>query len=260
MSAVGEELALPRPQTGLSGVLDTCYAIAALVLAWQVLHWIAGGLVLPSPLGAAERLALIAADPEFAGHAWETGRAFATALAISLVGGLVLGVLLGAHRLSGEVAEPVLVALYSIPKITLYPVILLFFGLGVSAKIAFGALHGIIPVIIFSMNAVRNMRPVYLRSARAMRLTPLQAALHVMVPATLPEIVSGFRLGFALTLLGTMIGEIFASQRGIGYLLVKAMESNEPATIMALALLLIVFATGASWILLALDNRLHRRI
>lgn len=231
MSAVGEELAASAPQTGLSGVLDTFYAIAALLFAWQVLHWIAGGPVLPSPLGAANRLALIAADPEFAGHAWETGRAFATALLISLIGGLGLGMLLGAHRLSGEVAEPMLVALYSIPKITLYPVILLFFGLGVSAKIAFGALHGIIPV----------------------------TGLRVMVPATLPEIVSGFRLGFALTLLGTMIGEMFASQRGIGYLLVKAMESNEPTTIMALALLLIVFATCASWILLAIDNRLHRR-
>jgi NitT/TauT family transport system permease protein len=168
-------------------------------------------------------------------------------------------VLLGAHRLSGEVAEPMLMALYSVPKITLYPVILLLFGLGVSAKIAFGALHGIIPVIIFSMNAVRSMRPVYLRSARAMRLTLLQTGWHVMVPATLPEIVTGFRLGVALTLLGTLIGEMFASQRGIGYMLLKAMESNEPATIMALALLLIVFATCASWLLLAIDNRLHRR-
>ena len=80
-----------------------------------------------------------------------------------------------------------------------------------------------------------------------------------MVPATLPEIVSGCRLGFALTLLGTLIGEMFASQRGIGYLLLKAMESNEPTTITALALLLIVFATCASWILLAIDKRLHRR-
>ena len=51
--------------------------------------------------------------------------------------------------------------------------ILLFFGLGMSAKIAFGALHGIIPVIMFSMNAVRNIRPVSLRSARAMHLAPL---------------------------------------------------------------------------------------
>ena len=240
-------------------MLDTFYAIAALLFAWQVLHWIAGGLVLPSPLGAANQLALIAADPEFGGHAWETGRAFATALLIALIGGLGLGVLLGVHRLSGEVAGPMLVALYSIPKITLYPVILLFFGLGISAKIAFGALHGIIPVIMFSMNAVRNIRPVYLRSARAMRLTPLHTGLHVMVPATLPEIVSGFRLGFALTLLGTLIGEMFASQRGIGYMLLKAMESNEPTTITALALLLIGFATCASWILLAIDNRLHRR-
>jgi NitT/TauT family transport system permease protein len=60
-------------------------------------------------------------------------------------------------------------------------------------------------------------------------------------------------------LLGTIIGEMFASQRGIGYMLLKAMESNEPTTIMAVALLLIVFATSASWILLAIDNRLHRR-
>jgi NitT/TauT family transport system permease protein len=259
MSAVGEELPVSTSRAGVSGVLDTLSTFAALVFAWQLLHWITGELVLPSPLGAASRLALIAGDPEFSGHAWETGRAFVTALLISLVGGLCLGVLLGVHRLSGEVAEPLLVALYSIPKITLYPLILLSFGLGISAKIAFGALHGIIPVIIFSMNAVRNLRPVYLRSARAIRLTPLQTGLHVIVPATLPEIVSGLRLGFALTLLGTLIGEMFASQRGIGYMLVKAMESNEPTTIMALALLLIGFATCASWALLALDNRVHRR-
>jgi NitT/TauT family transport system permease protein len=259
MSVVGQELAVSTPRTGVSGVIDTVFAIAALLFAWQVLHWIAGGLVLPSPLDAANRLVLIAADPEFAGHAWETGRAFATALLISLIGGLGLGVLLGTHRLSGEVAEPMLVALYSIPKITLYPVILLMFGLGLAAKIAFGALHGIMPVIIFSMNAVRNIRPVYRRSARALRLTPLQTPVHVIMPATLPEIVSGLRLGFALTLLGTLIGEMFASQRGVGYILVKAMESNEPATIMALALLLIVFAASASWVLLAIDNRLHGR-
>ena len=86
-------------------------------------------------------------DEDFPRHAWETGRAFVTALVISLVGGLVIGLVLGAHRLSGEVAEPILVALYSIPKITLYPVILLLFGLGISAKIAFGVIHGIIPVI-----------------------------------------------------------------------------------------------------------------
>jgi len=181
----------------------------------------------------------------------------ALAMVISLVAGLAIGLVLGAHRLSSEVSEPILTALYSIPKITLYPIILLLFGLGISARIAFGVIHGIIPVILFTMNAVRNIRAVFLRSARAMRLTPMQTALTIVVPATLPEIVSGFRVGFALTLLGTLIGEMFASQRGIGYMLVHAMQNNEPEIIVALALLLVVFATLASSLLLALDRRVR---
>jgi len=155
------------------------------LLLWQVLSWIAGPEVITSPPATARKLAAIISAPDFVGHAYETGRAFAAALVISLLGGLVIGLALGFRRLAGEVAEPLLVALYSIPKITLYPVILLLFGLGVSAKIAFGAIHGIIPVALFAMNAVRNIRGVHLRAARAMRLTHLQIAIHVLVPATL---------------------------------------------------------------------------
>ena len=119
-------------------------------------------------------------------------------------------------------------------------------------------LHGVIPVIVFTMNAVRNIRHVYLRSARAMRLTILQTAFTIVIPAAMPEIVSGFRVGFALTLLGTLIGEMFASQRGIGYMLVRAMETNDTGTVMALALLLVVLATAASALFLRLDRRLRR--
>ena len=136
--------------------------------------------------------------------------------------------------------------------------ILLLFGLGISAKIAFGVIHGIIPVAVFTMNAVRNIHAVYFRAAKAMRLSGVQTAWSIVLPATVPEIVSGFRLGFALTLLGTLIGEMFASQRGLGYMLVKAMETNDVGTVMALALLLITLATIASSVLLAVDRKLHR--
>src|SRR3712207_4852786 len=230
---------------------DRLLLLIGLIAAWQLLHWIAGPAVITSPLGTVRKLGAIMAESDFPGHAYETGRAFLTALCISLLGGLAAGLVLGASRLSGEVAEPILVALYSIPKITLYPVILLLFGLGISAKIAFGVIHGIIPVAIFAMNAVRNIRGVYFRAAAAMRLSPLQTAWTIVLPAAVPEIVSGFRLGFALTLLGTLIGEMFASQRGIGYMLVKAMETNDVETVMALALLLISLATAASSVLLA---------
>ncbi len=238
---------------------DKLLLLLALLGLWQLLSMLAGSEVLTNPVATVRKLWQLMADPSFAGHARETGSAFAVALVISLVGGLGIGTLLGAHRLSGEVSEPLLVGLYSIPKITLYPVVLLLFGLGMSAKIAFGALHGIIPVILFTMSAVRNIPQVYLRAGRAMRLTPAQMFTGVLVPASLPEIVTGFRLGFSLTLLGTLIGEMFASQRGIGYMLIKAMETNESSVIIALALLLVFLATAASWLLLTLERRVHSR-
>ena len=252
-------MAGPSPASVPAPMRDKLVLLLALLVLWQILASVAGPQVLTTPLATLRRLASLMAEPDFAGHAAETGRAFGVALLISLAGGLGIGVMLGAHRLSGEVAEPLLIGLYSIPKITLYPVVLLLFGLGLSAKIAFGAMHGIVPMILFTMSAVRSIPRIWLRAAQSMRLNPLQLFAHVLVPASLPDIVTGFRLGFALTLLGTLIGEMFASQRGIGYLLIHAMENNNPDVIIALALLLAVLATAASWLLLAIEHRLQGR-
>ncbi len=230
-----------------------------LLVAWQVLHQWAGDTALTAPLPTLAHLWEMIGQKRFAPHVTETGLAFLQALAISWMGGVAIGVLLGGHRLSGEVAEPLLVGLYSLPKITLYPVILLLFGLGMSAKVAFGALHGIIPVALFTMNAVRNINRTYLRAGRAMRLSPAQMAWRIMVPATVPEIFTGLRLGFSLTLLGTMLGELFASQRGLGFLLMTAIDLNDVQTILAIAVLISLFAVAANSALLALDRHLHRQ-
>jgi len=229
-----------------------------LLVAWQILHQWAGDTALTAPLPTLEHLWLMIGQRRFLPHLRETGLAFAQALAIAWLGGVGMGVLLGGHRLSGEVAEPILVGLYSLPKITLYPVILLLFGLGMSAKVAFGALHGIIPVVLFTMNAVRNVNRTYLRTGQAMRLTPAQKGWYILIPATLPEIFTGLRIGFSLTLLGTMLGELFASQRGLGFLLMTAIELNDVQTILSIAVLISLFAVIANSILLAIDKRLHR--
>jgi NitT/TauT family transport system permease protein len=229
-----------------------------LLVTWQILHQWAGDTALTAPLPTLEHLWEMIGQKRFLPHLAETGLAFLQALAIAWIGGIGIGLLLGGHKLTGEVAEPILVGLYSLPKITLYPVILLLFGLGMSAKVAFGALHGIIPVALFTMSAVRNVNRTYLRAGRAMRLTPAQTAWYVLIPATLPEIFSGLRIGFSLTLLGTMLGELFASQRGLGFLLMTAIDLNDVQTILAIAVLISLFAVAANSILLAIDRRLHR--
>ena len=172
----------------------------------------------------------------------------------------VIGFLLGAHRFSSEVFEPVLVAFYSIPKITLYPIILLAFGLGLPAKIAFGTIHGVVPVAIFTMGAVRNLNPILLKTARVLRLTPQELVASVLLPAALPEIFTGIRLGFSLTLIGTLLGEMFGSQRGLGYLLMTAIGLQNVQLIMAVTLLIVLFAASVSTLLIVIDHRLHRGV
>ncbi|MBV8165676.1 MAG: ABC transporter permease subunit [Alphaproteobacteria bacterium] len=238
--------------------LDLALLIVGIGLAWQLAHEWAGDVALTSPRDTVAHAVTLLGSQRFWPNVLETAQAFVCALAISALGGVALGIALGAHRLSGEVAEPLLVALYAIPKITLYPLILLLFGLGLSAKVAFGAIHGIIPTALFAMGAVRAIAPVHRKTARALRLTPLQAAWTVWLPAALPEIVTGQRIGFSLTLLGVLIGEMFASQRGLGFLLMNAIGLNDVPTIMAITLMIAVVAVLANGALLALDRRLHR--
>jgi NitT/TauT family transport system permease protein len=153
--------------------------------------------------------------------------------------------------------EPMLVALYSIPKITLYPIILLTFGIGISAKIAFGAIHGIIPVALFTLTAVRAIKPILIKTGTAMKLDPIVMVREILFPAAMPEIFTGIRVGFSLTLIGTVLGEMFAAQHGLGYLLMNAISLYNIDLIMSVTFLLVLLAASANMVLLTIDRRLH---
>jgi NitT/TauT family transport system permease protein len=234
--------------------------VACILAAWQILFWFAGPNALTSPRDTVAFTLQLVGSANFYPHLAETARAFAIALGIAISCGILIGFALGLYRFAAEVGEPVLVALYSIPKLTLYPIVLLAFGIGMPAKIAFGAIHGIMPIAIFALGAVRNLNPVYAKAARVMRLSPARIAAHVLFPAAIPEIFTGIRIGFSLTLIGTLLGEMFASQRGLGFLLIQAIGLHNIRLIMALTLLLVVVAVTASALLLAVDRRLRRHM
>ena len=243
----------------MKNYFDPLIVAIVIVACWQVLHLTVGDGSLSSPWSTLTELVHMLGTQAFWSNATETAKALGLALVIALAGGILLGVLLGVNRLSSIVAEPILLNLYSLPKVTLYPLVLLVFGLGLSAKVAFGVMHGLIPILMFTMNAIRQMRPVYLRASLTMRLPLHRTILHVVLPAVFPEIVSGLRLGFSLTLLGVLIGEMFASQRGLGYLLTSAMNLGDIRTIMAVALFLTLFALLCNGLLLMANRRLNHR-
>ncbi|HEX7054538.1 MAG TPA: ABC transporter permease subunit [Burkholderiales bacterium] len=237
--------------------VDYLLLAAGFLALWQILFLLAGEHALASPAATLRRAGELLASGAFWKHAAETGTAFGLACLVALSSGLALGIWLGFRRLAGEVADPILGSLYSIPKITLYPLILLLFGLGLSAKVAFGAIHGIFPVAIFTMNGIRQVPPVHLKTARVLRLSAWQTAKSVLMPSAAAEIAAGLRVGFSVTLLGTLIGELFASTSGIGYSLVRAMDTHQVVEIMALTFLLFAFAALANSALLALERRVR---
>ena len=239
---------------------DTLIILIVLVLIWQGLHAIVGDTALPGPVPTLSYLVRLVPTVRFAENAAATATSFAFALVLAYGFGLAVGVWMGAHRLSGAVGEPILVALYSLPKITLYPVILLIFGLGISGKVAFGALHGILPVALLTMAAIRNISPVYLKSARSMKLSQGQTIVTVLLPASLPEVVSGLRIGFTVTLLGVLLAEMFASKQGLGFLIINAMSLLQTEEMIAVAVLLFAFAALANALLLWVEHRFHRRV
>src|SRR6476659_8419943 len=139
------------PRQSAQRFLDGLAFLVVLVALWQPVYW-KSEVAITGPVETVETAVALLASQHFWRHALASG----------------------SDRCSGAVAAPMLTALVPVPKVTLYPMVLLVFGLGISAKVAFGVMHGIIPVIIFTMDAVRNINPVLIKTARILKLSPAQ--------------------------------------------------------------------------------------
>jgi NitT/TauT family transport system permease protein len=235
-------------------------ALAMLILTlWQVIGSWTKGVAVSPPLQTLVYLFGLLRTWMFWDHAAATLEAFLLAFVLSALIGLALGLIFGVRRFAGEVAEPVLAGFYTIPKVTLYPVVLLIFGLGMSAKVAFGVMHGLVPMTLFTLGAVRNLPPVLIRTAKVLRLSPGRTMLWVLVPACLPDIINGLRISFSLSLLGVLIGEMFSSQRGLGFLLVNGMAQHNVPLSTAVVTVIVAAAIAANTLMLRVSRLNARR-
>jgi NitT/TauT family transport system permease protein len=234
--------------------MDAALLTLLILAMWQAVGIWTRGVAVAPPLQTLTYLFELFGTAMFWSHAAATLYAFFLAFVLASLIGLALGLIFGVHRFTGEVAEPILAGFYTIPKVTLYPVVLLIFGLGLSAKVAFGVMHGLVPMTLFTMGAARSLPPVLIRTAKVLRLSPVRTMLWVLLPACLPDIVNGLRISFSLTMLGVLIGEMFSSQRGLGFLLVNGMAQNNVPLSTAVVLIIVVLAIAANTLMLHLGR------
>ncbi|MBV9076094.1 MAG: ABC transporter permease subunit [Methylobacteriaceae bacterium] len=231
-------------------VLVDRLALAAVALTlWVALELRLGPDILPGPLETGLRLLGLLADPAFQDEIASTLGAFALAALLAASLGLMLGAALGTLPRTSDLLEPFLVGFYALPKVTLYPTVLLLLGVGLDAKVAFGALHGIVPVALFTAGGIRGLPPILAKSARTLGLARVATVTRVLLPAALPEILAGLRIGLALTLLGTLIGEMFAARSGLGSVLMRAIPRLDNATVLSVTILFLAGALLVDWTL-----------
>jgi len=230
-------------------------AIAVLLL-WSLLSRILGEDYLPGPALTAQ----VTVEGFARGWLWHatltTLSEIAPAFAIAAIVGLFFGALLGLSRIWGEIFEPLILGVYSVPKVTLYPIFLLIFKVGAASKIAFGMFHGVFPMQIMAQAAIANIRPVYLKVARSLDLSPAQTVIHVVIPALVPALVVGLRLAFSLTFIGVILGEIFASRGGLGFLLSAADQTFDVKRVNAVIVVLAIIGVGVNFFFNALERRI----
>jgi len=228
---------------------------------WQIFSWIAGEFVLPSP----EQMVQVLWTGIKQGWLWEHLKVslLETFLAFVLATwvGLGVGFFLGLHSFPREVLEPMILSTYAIPKVTLYPIFLFLFKLGLSSKVAFGWFHGVFPILILTQNAVKTLPLVFLKVGRSLRLSSFQIFKEIVLPAVLPSLIAGLRLGFNLTFLGVILGEMFASKQGLGFLLTAGSEAFDMPKILAVLLVLtgVAIVANASFYILEKQVKGERR-
>ena len=141
------------------------------------------------------------------------------AYVLSVVFGVALGLAFGSVRVLREVLSPFVVALYGMPKILVLPWIVLLLGLGTTPAILYGTIHGLFPILVLVAGGVRDVDRTLISVARAFGATPWQLYRKVVLPAIVPTVLAGMRLGIVFCLLGVLVVEMFAGIRGMGHVL-----------------------------------------
>lgn len=141
---------------------------------------------------------------------------YVVAMLWALASGLVFGLVVGNSRYLSELVEPIIVSLYSVPIIMIYPLCILYFGIGPDSKIAFSAIYAFFPIAIQTIKGLRYIDAGILKAARAMGASGWKMIVKVKIPAAFPTIMTGIRIGGVLGMLSTIAGEMIASVEGVG--------------------------------------------
>jgi ABC-type nitrate/sulfonate/bicarbonate transport system permease component len=217
--------------------------VIAFLALWEIaarLDWITPRFFgEPSTIFQAGRT--IVASPVFlSAVVWSTS-AFLIGFAFALVVGIPLGLVVGYSRYACELFDPVLMAFNSTPRTALIPLVLIWCGIGVWSESVVVFLGGFFPIAVNLAAGLQRIDPSWLKAARSFGCSEARIFRTVLLPSSVPHLMTGIRLGLGRAVIGVIVAEMFASQNGVGRLMIFAAAAVNTNELMFLALAVSVF-------------------
>ena len=245
------------PRARASSLLAVA-SLAALMAAWEAAG-IAGWLdpvILPRPSLIFDTLATLVRSGDVLGPLAHTMGLFAAGYGIACLIGILLGTAMGTSPLVYGLFEPLVELVRPIPKPALVPALFLFIGIGKATMITVVVLAAVFPVLISTVQGVRNLDPVLLETARTLQVSPGRRILRVVLPGALPMILSGMRISLGLGLVLVILAEMLAGQSGLGFVILDAQRSFQIRDMFAWIFLLALLGGGLAIAFDAAEKRL----
>lgn len=230
------------------------YPFALLLAAWWVLaeRGVLGNeFVMPPPDRVLDRAKALAESGALADQALATLQRVTIAFGLALLAGIVVGTLIGRVRPVRLALRPLVSFLFPTPKVALYPAMLIVLGLGSASKIALGFSEALFPVILATAAGTSRVEPRLVWSAAALGTSRRAALVKVVLPAALPAILTGARIGLVGSIIGVFLGEMIAGADGLGHVMAVAYRTlDTPAIYVAIiAVSIMGFALDRAFLL-----------
>ncbi len=255
----------PSTSRFIAPVRDLAWSLAVPVVVLALWETLAAAGMLDPRLFSRPSAILAAAAQQVASGALVANAAASlaeTALGFVLAAliGVPLGIVMGSWRRVDYMLEPFVIGLYSAPIVALYPLLIIWFGLGFSAMLVLVVLFAVFPIVVNTSLGVRTADSVLVRTGRSFGATPAEIVTKIILPAALPSILAGLRLAAGRALIGVVVAELFMGTAGLGYAIGVAAGTLRTADVFVGIFVLGIVGTGLTALVGAFERRLIRQV